>query len=702
MESLRVPEPGRWRFAHWYDTDTIGIAQGEWLVWALTPGSSLRGLSSQEALFPAWGAGRGTWLAYQFDQVGRYTFTVTETGGITQTRYVDVTRTGPGNLSDSAVIEPALGGVVHSQGVRMAFPPGALPGSDVYTITIGSRALENPGPDSQVSLGYEYRVHFEPEPVELLKDVLLHLPYDPEALPEDPQAALFDAELGDFIPLEAQVADGTVTLTFSAGRYEDPEAVATENQSRQPQSVTYWGQRLVGAINKAGRSLWWVVGMPNEKVQNAHFVVVYNTRDGVTEAYAQKLLNALIYSRSVLATDYTQPSRQVIVKIAPWLTKGTQSEGFVPGIGTLGNWYMFFSDKLSDDEIRVTAAHEYFHVLQKENMSAGARFLTVPTWWLEGTATWAEYRVYPQIDSYHEAITAGGDFAHVVFPNGWGSLDTNQQYATAALAIYLEEKVGGNTIKEVFGKMGVNTSFEEALTEVVGDLSAFYTEFALAYWQQSYTPAEAWNLINFIPNQPLTQPKTAISFAGGGRTSFLTRVYASGQAPPPSFTQASGGLLRAESMCTGAAGAVVQLLDGERKTILASFHNDVDPIPSHILAPLATYNLHNPLYLLFINGRPETCDVTMSLETPTLTGLSPDAMSKGDIRVVTIEGDGFGSEMGSISLSGVDATTDVVSWQAHRIHVTIALTDPEQTGTLYIRVVRAEGIVSNAGSVTVE
>ncbi|MCL4832153.1 MAG: hypothetical protein KJZ86_06915 [Caldilineaceae bacterium] len=703
--SLRVPMPGKWHFAQWYITDTIGVAQGDWLVWTISPGSSLQSLSSKEALFPPWNGSRGSWLTYQFNQLGRFTFTVTETNGISLTRYVEVTRTGPGNLGGSANIDPVQGGVVFSQGVRVEIPPGALPGSAVYTITVSNRRMDNPGPDSQTIMGYQYTVKFEPEPIELYKDIVLHLPYDPAALPEDPRAALFDPELEDFIPLDAQVADGYVSITLFAGRYEDPSTVAGAGESRgaQPRSADYWGQRLVGAINNVGKSLWWVVGLPNEKVENAYFVVLYNTRDGVSEAYAQKLLDALLYSRAVFDIQgYTQPSGQVIVKIAPWLTKGTQSEGFVPGIGTLGNWYMFFNDQLSDDEIKVTAAHEYFHILQKENMSAGARFITAPTWWLEGTATWAEYLVYPDIKSYHMRIEAGGDFVNIPFPGGWGSLDANQQYATVAFAIYLEKKVGGNTIKQIFGNLGVNTNLEEALTSVVGDLAPFYTEFAMDYWQQNYTPAEEWNLINFIPIQRLTSAETPIDFDGGGLTSYLTKIYSSGQGLPPSFTQASGSLLRAETMCEGEAGAVVHLLNAERKTILATFRNDADPIPSHKLSPLATYDLRNPLYLLFVNARPQYCSVTMVLETPTLSTLSPSIMSKGDIKVVEIRGDGFGNEAGSVSVSGLDATAEVVSWQKDRVFVTIGLEDPEQIGTLNVRVVHAEGISSNAGRVTVE
>ena len=109
---LRMPAPGEWHFAQWYITDTLGVAQGDWLVWTIAPGTSLRGLSSEEALFPPWDADRGTWLTYQFNELGRFTFTVTETNGISLTRYVDVTRTGPGNLGGSANIDPAQGGVV--------------------------------------------------------------------------------------------------------------------------------------------------------------------------------------------------------------------------------------------------------------------------------------------------------------------------------------------------------------------------------------------------------------------------------------------------------------------------------------------------------------------------------------------------------------------------------------------------------------
>ena len=59
---LRMPAPGEWHFAQWYITDTLGVAQGDWLVWTIAPGTPL-GPVVRRSPIPALGCRPG-YLAY--------------------------------------------------------------------------------------------------------------------------------------------------------------------------------------------------------------------------------------------------------------------------------------------------------------------------------------------------------------------------------------------------------------------------------------------------------------------------------------------------------------------------------------------------------------------------------------------------------------------------------------------------------------
>ncbi|MDO8689771.1 MAG: hypothetical protein Q7R39_07125, partial [Dehalococcoidia bacterium] len=547
-------------------------------------------------------------------------------------------------------------------------------------------------PNTLSALSYVYGVRLDPEPARLNQDIVLRLPYEPGGLSEPPVAAFFDSTLGDFVQIESSVAGGYVNITLEAG----DDKVSSSSQAgvkasalSPPGASPPVGQKLRAAFNTIGSSLWWVTGLPNQKLEDDNFLVLYNTRDGTTEAYAQKLLDALDHSRWYLkGLDYAVPSGQVIVKTAPWVTRLTESEGFAPGLGTLSNWYIFFNDKLSDDEIRVTTAHELFHVIQMENMSFLARALTVPAWWREGTGTWAEYAVYPDVKTYTDRLPAGGDFVKIGFDD-WSYLGASQQYATVAFAIYLEEKKGQGSIKQVFGRMGALTPFALALAEVTGDLPGFLTNFLKDFWMQNYGPAKTWGMDNLAPTVYLKAPATTVvNLTVPALSSGMVRVYYyEGQAPnpPDSFSQASGSVAR---MSLGCGKTDIYVLDAS-KSQLAKLSSE----GSHVLDRLDSYEPLSPLYFLYVNSDGlVSCDVTVVLETPSISWFYPNSIPVSQLTNVVIDGGGFGPMEGKVTGG------NVTSWSGGSI--TVGMT-PGSAGEQPLIVETAEGVRSNPKTITV-
>jgi DNA-binding beta-propeller fold protein YncE len=704
---ITTPLPGHWHAGHLRpDRPVLELAQGEWIFWSSSFEPGIIAVESQDGLFPPWAsAGGGNWLAYQFTQVGRFTLTLTTRDGQRHTQVVDVTRMGPGNRFPMEFhIDPEQGGIFYSNGARLEVPAGALPGSSIYTTTLAITQQANPSRDARVSTGYRYRLHLDPEPQRLEQPIKLHMPFDAEVLNEEPRAALFDDILGDFILLDATIdPTGTTLITFEAGPYASSSTASVPvHTARSPliaSAAPPQGQSLRGAFNTVAKSLWWVTGMPNEKVENERFVILYHTGDGVSESYALRLLDALSKSVSILngSYGYPLPSSQVIIKIAPWATAITQADGFVPNIGTLGNWYMFFNDKLDDDELKATAAHELFHVLQKEVMSTGGR-VGAPTWWLEGTAVWAEYAVFPEVTSYMQRLDQGGEFITRGM-DAWNSTPESQ-YATVGFAIFLEDQYGQGTIKRVFEQLGLTTGVETALEYAAGtSMDAIFEQFARTYLLQQRAPYDSWNILAAVSDYKLSTPENMLLNTSMPRLSarlIRAYVYPPGLAsPPPSFSAASGSVMRMPSSC---ANSRVRLFNGSKQALGRMFMGEVPPEQGEALARLDSYTPTQPLYALVSVLNDTSCNLALLWETPTISKIEPTQGVINQALQVTIYTSGFGPREGMTIWAGGEPMSPTF---VARDYLEFTLPASKFAGQISIQVQHASGPSSNAVSITI-
>jgi hypothetical protein len=698
-----MPELGNWAFVPTLMVDqTLTVAQNEWLVWR--GGFEIDQLVSEDGLFPDWHAPSDAatgWLAYRFAQLGTYTFTVTDRDGTSYQQTVTVTRMGrPEGRNQGFTVDPREGATIYNQGAILEIPPGALPGVDSYDVTFANAGeSEEPpfqGTYSARSRGY-YAI-YDPEPGRLDAAITMKIPYDPDAVSTPPQAAVYAPTLDDLLNLTSSTDGDYVALTYPAGDYaagDGPDPLSASAVEIAETSEGGLGYRVKGALNAVSDGIYWATGLPNAMVGDANFAVIYHTDDGVSDTYAGTLYSALDQARtSYRNLGYAMPDKQIVVKIAPWATRLTGAEGFVPQQSLFGYYYMFVNDQLTTADLQTTAAHELFHIAQSETASWSG---WLPKWWTEGTAVWAEYNEYPSSPSPVERIEYGGDFVQVPYREWGEELTTEQAYGAAAFAIYLDE-VHDNAAFGVFTQVDAFTDVYDALAAVVGDEAAFYADFAEAYWKQTYATASTWPLYKFVEEDHFTTYEHRVAYnTGGSLSSFMSNWFYDGTTTPPdSYTGASGSALRVANPCVGRS---LYILDGDKQTTLASVIDDqVSPNGGFALDPLGTYDRQNQLYFLVINREvaDPACALEVWLETPTIESISPTSVPAGQTTQVTITGGGFGPVKGFVSNAGVVPG----GWSENQITVEVT---PESVGEIELVVHHDIGDVgSSPATLTVE
>jgi hypothetical protein len=684
---LSVPEPGNWEYVDIYTENNL--ARGEWGIFD----NSLR-VVSNGGLFPQWDIGsKGGALAYQFNQLGRFQFTTNDS----KTIYVNVTPGGaPANAGycrtvGGGHIDPQAGTIFRAYGAMLEVPDGALPGTSVYTLLMEICNTPNPGRDPLGVSSYGYKIRFTPEPAQLLKPIILRLPYDPNQAGDPPQAAYFDPVVKDLVRLDSQLANGLVSITFPVGTYSATSG-APAGSSKLGSPILGADPVRWGSINQIASSLWWAVGLPNGEVADSHFLVLYNSHD-VSAAYAQSALDALSAAWDKFSQQgYTMPFSLVVVKITPWIATG-QRPGVTPP-GLQSNYYMFLSDQLNTEMLQDTAVHEFFHVLQRKNLTIPG-YARTPTWFLEGTATWAQWAVYPGHADYLLGITASLNFPNTGFDN-WTGLSVEQQYATMALAAYLEKKKGAGSIWKVLDNMGTLSGIKESLEAVAGDWGVFYTQFAKDYWMQKFAPVDAWNLESAMQAFPVTQASnTLLNRAVPALSSGLIKAYYNNSPnPPESFNQGVDSVARMPNSCASGEAWVFD----KAKTELGHFNGVVD---SGFAVPLrtigTTYTLSNPAYFLYI-ANAASCFQQLVWEAPTITAISPSTINRTIPNLITISGAGFGPKTGVV-VAGSNYTPS--SWGDSWATFTLPANSFSSGTNPSVRVQTPTGALSNPKTLTI-
>jgi hypothetical protein len=679
------------------DSPVITVTRGQWVQW----GSAVQSL---EGLFPTQAAGG----LYKFGAYGTYRFVITDAYGTRNLSIGVAPFSAPGE--DSKQIQSAVGGVLWASGAAMEIPADALPSyGGVYTVTFSSSPYTNPSPQHPTDSSPRYGFSFSPQPSRLDKAILLHLPYR-EGSAEQPKVAFYDPLGQDAFVLDSQLdtTPGYLLFTLPAGTYSttvaaanatpgDGTAIANSAPQVAKPSIFRRGLNWLGSTG-----LWHAVGLPNKSVESANFQVLYHSND-CSDQYADNLLTALESTLIVFQNrGYQIPSTQVIVKVAPWIA-GKGTPGVTPGIGSLYNYYIFINNTLPIADLQDTAAHEYFHVLQKENATVAGRYQN-PVWFEEATATWAQYVVYDTHTGFFADALAGIDFPNHPISQ-YGNLSYQEQYAAMALAVYLEKEHAG-AVLDVLRALGTMASIEDALNSVapggMGGVTGFYLKFAKNYWLQKFEPVTSWATIG-TGSAPMrfTAASTMLPLAPAALSSGVIKGYwdqAVTPNPPESFNTGNGAAayLMNAVLCSSREVILFDKTKAELGKFAGTGPDFGLPLSTAGLPPrLRDYTSANPIYFLYINATGTTpgtrCDFQLVVDAPTITGLSPAYVTVNQQATITVSGAGFGTKTGYVVAGGSTYTPS--SWGPTQVVVSLPGLSP--AGTVTVRVQLPSGALSN-------
>ena len=720
-QRIAVPETPflEWQYGDYTTGPNIAIAQGRWAL--LTFQGSL---SSQEGLFAAISdSGSGVHRVFiQFSQPGVFHFLNQEEGQAARVFTATVDPYGAFS-GETITVDPAVGGVLWVGGAALEIPAGALPSQDGgYQVTFASKTNWFTLHDTVSSRSPIYTFSFTPEVLHLSKSVLLHLPRAVSG--DDPVMAFYDPLLND--PYAIPAADDPTAahyrlVTLAAGDY--PSSATGELQAaaveETPAVEANWLRRGLNWLGTTG--IWHAVGLPNDKLETTHFVILFNSND-CTPAYAATLLDALEEGYTTFSQQgATMPGEVVYVKVAPWIATHS-APGMTPGIGSLFHFYMFINNSLSTEALQDTAVHEFMHVLQKTNATPDGRYMN-PTWWEEATATWAQYSVYPAHTTYYTDIQGEGERWLRRPYSQWNYLSSAEMYAAMALAEYLTQQYGMNAVFGTFHQMSVDwdsvVGVQKAIEAVTGKpFGDFYEEFAQAYWLRTFAPVNGWTFLenltggayeqNAILRVAINQPLSTVLNRGNlpQISSGLLKIYAADPLPA-SFSRetgsTTGSIARIANTCTG---NIFYFFDQNLKALPnLKFIGATLPGEDELLYEknLGNLTLGAPLYLLYIDrgyNFATDCSPVMTLEQPTITNLNPNSVPKNRTLSITIYGSGFGPNKGAVSVAyALLPDAKVTAWTPD--YITFTWDTGNTPGTVTVQVYVKKSARSNGMTLTI-
>ncbi len=119
-------------------------------------------------------------------------------------------------------------------------------------------------------------------------------------------------------------------------------------------------------------------------------------------------------------------------------------------------------------DMKVTAAHEFFHIVQLQYIDVMDVNNSADDWWAEATATWMEDEVFPEVKDY---INYLGEWFS--YPNY--SLDSTSgtyEYGTALWGKYLSSRYGRGIIRTIWDDIRVGAGGIDALKAITNELVA--------------------------------------------------------------------------------------------------------------------------------------------------------------------------------------------------------------------------------------
>ncbi len=584
-------------------------------------------------------------------------------------------------------------------GLRLEIPAGALPESPIrswYRVFVTQDCHQDSVFDSTVSDGRRrFSVRFSPEPIELLKPITLRLPYDPQELTGDVQLGKWNPDAQLYFPIPSEPGpEGSRVLVIPAGDYSAaaPGASVLSRQSEdgsgalRPQLWGYPGTTLGDLLDNLG--VWSNNGKTRDFVDEVHKIRVDVVKDPASSDYvsdvvAHQVLETASFTHMFLTgRSWSAPEDWTVIYIRDLGNPDDIAGSTTKGV--FGQPYVYINSRITGKKLETTVAHEMTHAFQ--------RVMTVnivAKWIDEAVANWAAYAFLGDGSDVAVDINAAPEFATRPIPATFtGGYGTEEQYAASAFIIWLANTKGAAVPARIYQAISGNPlNWERARTvleEASGlTMNSMVTDFALAYWGQTYAPVDGLSLN--IPRKQLTN-WTAQTWA------HLRPEYSSAALDftvAPAFTPDLSGrplVLRSTGErvsyrvfgCQGLPGLAPQA--AEQIAHLTTSSRNVS---------LGAYDGRFAYYrIIAINALTQADESALTFVAPRVLSLGPDRGSKQGGYEVTISGSGFGAAVGEVSIGGF--LPEIVSWTDTAITFR-QINVGDSTGAWPVAVTTAEG-----------
>ncbi|HOU52846.1 MAG TPA: IPT/TIG domain-containing protein [Myxococcota bacterium] len=651
------------------------------------------------------------------------TFTVTNGKGVS--RVVEVRREGAeggGTLAfydfDKYINVPVPhlaqdGGFLGCGGVRVEIPPGALPlhdGDGGYIVWCQRTPLASMGHPELTAGGLQTQVWFDPEPPALLKPVTITIPYDPEARGSDAELGLYDPASGLYANLPAETVGDRLRLVLPAGTYGTAPAAPTGAirllaSSPFPLRDLSLNQVLGALVAAAYKSQKGVLKDDVRQLQ-VNYVATPGEASHVSDSYAGEVLAAAQAAWDFMTREgWPKPDGWfggwIVLTITDMGPLTQAAEGSTTK-GVFGQpWVTINSQCASGTQVATTTAHEMGHVFQRQVNNVFSL-----KWIDEAAAQWTAVGALGSGADISGDITWASGFPSVTLPptfgSGWslsGGYSQQQAYAAGAFTVWMESVSRGSVLRVYEQLRDSYLAYEDArgtLAAAAGrTVQDLIVEFGKAYWGQTLDLVKDLRL----GAAPYRSWVDWTGMAVGDRRPPLSSLrwdvdlgVKDAEMAGRDLVVRSSGLgagqlaciYRDAVPCTDAAPRMeqVRLLDKDH--------------PAGLLGP---HGMGTRCYrVLILNfSSTETADVTVTLSTPQVTGVSPSQGKNDGGYSITLSGHGFGDVPGSVHLAGF--RLNVTAWSDQSITATM-FNAGTMTGNVDLKVLTTEGAWSNAATFT--
>jgi len=589
-------------------------------------------------------------------------------------------------------------------GLRIEIPAGALPASPIrswYRVTITQDYHEDASFDSTVSDGRRrFSIRFSPEPTALWEPITITMPYDPEELSGEVQLGKWNPDAQLYFPIPSQPgAAGKRILVMPPGDYSgaSPAVSALSRQSDRdlrPQLWGYPGTTLGDLLDNLG--VWSNNGKTSDFVDEDHRIRVDvvkdpSSTDHVSDEVARRVLEVAGFTHTFLTShSWSAPEDWTVIYIRDLGNPNDVAGSTTKGV--FGQPYVYINSRITGKKLDTTVAHEMTHALQR------VMTVNLTTKWIdEAVANWAAYELLGSNGSdVVTDINTAPEFATRSIPSTFtGGYGGEEQYAASALIIWLAKTGGLNVPAKIYQSISGNPLNWERARAVLSSATGItsydlVTEFALAYWMQTYEPVDALSL--GIPDREMrdwtpviwTQQRPDTSSAALDIR--LDPTFAPSLQGKPLVVRAAGeGVSYRVFGCQGLPGLAPQ--SAQQVAHLTSSSPNLQ---------LGSYDGRYAYYrVVGINFTESAAESTFTFVAPRCNGPSPNMGSKQGGYEVTLGGTGLGSTVGSVHVGGFSA--EIVSWSDTGI-VFKQINVGDTTGDWPLSITTAEGAEVSAGT----